>query len=78
MSMKPNMVQNMMLGQMPALDPKLSMLLEQAPRWMNNSMNGLMQPGFMQPPNHLGIPGMIDTTDTRHGQQYSHIDGECV
>ncbi|KAL5257438.1 hypothetical protein ACHWQZ_G012397 [Mnemiopsis leidyi] len=73
MSMKPNMMSNMMLGQMPTLDPKLSMLLEHAPRWMaNNSLNGLMQPSqFLQPPNHLGIPGLIDTGDRN---QYNHID----
>ena len=76
MSMKPNMMSSMMLGQMP-LDPKLSMLLEHAPRWMaNNSLGGLVQPsGFMQPNvNHMGIPGMIDTGDQRN-QFNPAIDG---
>jgi hypothetical protein len=73
MSMKPNMMSNMMLGQMPALDPKLSMLLEHAPRWMaNNSLNGLMQPSQFLQPNHMGLPGLIDTGDRN---QYNHIDG---
>ena len=76
MSMKPNMMSNMMLGQMPALDPKLSMLLEHAPRWMaNNSLNGLMQPSQFIQPNHMGIPGLIDTGDRN---QYNHIDGKSV
>ena len=78
MSMKPNMMSNMMLGQMPAMDPKLSMLLEHAPRWMtNNSLNGMMQPsGFMQP-NPIGVPGMMDTgcADRNHPNQFSHVDG---
>ena len=67
---------NMMLGQMPTLDPKLSMLLEHAPRWMaNNSLNGLMQPSQFLQPNHLGIPGLIDAGDRN---QYNHIDGKSV
>ena len=76
MSMKPNVMNSMMMGQMPALDPKLSMLLEHAPRWMaNNSLSGLMQPPstFLQH-NHMGIPGLIDTTER---PQFNHpIDGK--
>ena len=79
MSMKPNMMLGQMLGQMP-MDPKLSMLLEHAPRWMaaSNSMPGMVQPspaGFLQPGHALGMPTMLSGEGGERSQFTHSIDG---